>query len=99
MALLGVSSWLLEKMEARYLRSRFGALRELRPYYGGYAAHRVCRCIHPEKEQYPLPCFGRVSDPSQKHRTRRIHGGCFGVSGTPPLKPSLLQNVQKEKFR
>jgi hypothetical protein len=39
---------------------------------------------HPEKEQYPLPCFGRVSDPSLKHRTRRIHGGCFGVSGTPP---------------
>ena len=39
---------------------------------------------HPEKEQYPWPCLGRVSDPSLKHRTRRIHGGCFGVSGTPP---------------
>jgi len=39
---------------------------------------------HPEKEQYPLPCSGTGGDPSLKHRTRRFHGGCFGVSGTPP---------------
>jgi hypothetical protein len=50
----------------------------------------------PEKEQNPLPCAGRSVDPSLKHRTRGVHGGCFGVSGTPPCKPSLLQMVESK---